>query len=99
MCGILLYPLSHYIQDLTNDKASGVTVELDRYNDMHLKGVRCLMKTLLFYSLLMKNPLHLQTLKGPSDTPYEGGIFEVDIIIPNEYPFTPPKMKFITKGK
>jgi len=36
-------------------------------------------------------------LKGPSDTPYEGGAFVVDIVLPNEYPFMPPKMKFDTK--
>ena len=28
---------------------------------------------------------------------YQGGIFDVDIVIPNEYPFKPPKMKFDTK--
>ena len=39
------------------------------------------------------------TLKGPDDTPYAKGTFEVDIIIPDDYPFTPPKMKFITKCK
>ena len=32
-----------------------------------------------------------------SDTPYEGGIFYVDIQIPQDYPFKPPKMKFDTK--
>ena len=31
------------------------------------------------------------------DTPYEGGIFYVDIQIPADYPFKPPKMKFDTK--
>ena len=36
-------------------------------------------------------------IKGPIDTCYQGGIFDVDIIIPNEYPFKPPKMKFDTK--
>jgi ubiquitin-protein ligase len=36
-------------------------------------------------------------LKGPSDTPYQGGSFVVDIVLPNEYPFMPPKMKFDTK--
>ncbi len=36
-------------------------------------------------------------LKGPSDTPYEGGSFVVDIVLPTEYPFMPPKMKFDTK--
>ena len=36
-------------------------------------------------------------LNGPMDTPYEGGKFIVDIQIPKEYPFAPPKMKFRTK--
>jgi ubiquitin-conjugating enzyme (huntingtin interacting protein 2) len=35
--------------------------------------------------------------KGPPGTPYEGGVFRVDINIPNEYPFKPPQMKFLTK--
>ena len=34
---------------------------------------------------------------GPKDTCYEGGIFIIDIVIPNDYPFKPPKMKFDTK--
>jgi len=40
----------------------------------------------------------IHRIKGPADTPYSGGLFTVDIIIPQEYPFTPPKMKFTTKG-
>mmetsp|Transcript_76908 Transcript_76908/g.89360 ORF Transcript_76908/g.89360 Transcript_76908/m.89360 type:complete len:153 (-) Transcript_76908:214-672(-) len=36
-------------------------------------------------------------LKGPSDTPYEGGTFIVKIEFPDNYPFKPPKAKFITK--
>jgi ubiquitin-conjugating enzyme (huntingtin interacting protein 2) len=35
--------------------------------------------------------------RGPPDSPYDGGTFAVDITIPNEYPFRPPIMKFITK--
>lgn len=34
---------------------------------------------------------------GPPGTPYEGGTYEVQITIPNEYPFKPPTMKFTTK--
>jgi ubiquitin-conjugating enzyme (huntingtin interacting protein 2) len=34
---------------------------------------------------------------GPKDTAYEGGTFYVNIEIPNDYPFKPPKMKFDTK--
>jgi ubiquitin-conjugating enzyme (huntingtin interacting protein 2) len=28
-----------------------------------------------------------------SDTPYEGGEYTVDIVIPEDYPFKPPKVK------
>ena len=35
--------------------------------------------------------------KGPPGTPYEGGVFKVDITIPNQYPFKPPVMRFLTK--
>lgn len=41
---------------------------------------------------------HLKgTITGPKGTCYDGGVFDIDIIIPNQYPFAPPKMKFITK--
>ncbi|EJT45143.1 ubiquitin-conjugating enzyme e2-24 kda [Trichosporon asahii var. asahii CBS 8904] len=48
--------------------------------------------------LVDENPFHLiGAFPGPSDTPYEGGYYEVDIVIPDAYPFEPVKMKFITK--
>ena len=36
-------------------------------------------------------------LKGPEDSVYENGVFQIDIKIPDKYPYIPPKMQFDTK--
>lgn len=37
------------------------------------------------------------TINGAKDTPYEGGIFELRMLLTNSYPMDPPKIFFQTK--
>ncbi|KAF8321975.1 ubiquitin-conjugating enzyme/RWD-like protein [Cantharellus anzutake] len=54
--------------------------------------------SMITVDLVDESPFHLiGSFPGPADTPYEGGHYEVDIVIPETYPFQPVKMKFITK--
>ncbi|XP_034978810.1 ubiquitin-conjugating enzyme E2 T [Zootoca vivipara] len=33
---------------------------------------------------------------GSADTPYEKGIFNLEVVVPERYPFEPPKIRFLT---
>jgi len=35
-------------------------------------------------------------IEGPSDSPFEGGVFALNVIVPDNYPFQPPRITFET---
>ncbi|KAG6772696.1 hypothetical protein POTOM_024115 [Populus tomentosa] len=36
-------------------------------------------------------------VKGPSETPFEGGVFQLAFSVPEQYPLQPPQVRFLTK--
>lgn len=37
------------------------------------------------------------TVAGPEESPYEGGTFKLELFLPEEYPMSAPKVRFMTK--
>ena len=45
-----------------------------------------------------ENPRYFKVvIAGPSASPYEGGIFNLELFLPEEYPMVPPKVRFMTR--
>lgn len=37
------------------------------------------------------------SVQGPPDSPYAGGTFKLELYLPEDYPMSPPKVRFLTK--
>ena len=78
--------------DMASTRERRIAKELaDIHNDKDNSGVAA-------QPIDLSNLTHLKgTFPGPPDSPYAGGTFQVDIKIPDNYPFKSPIMKFDTK--
>lgn len=36
-------------------------------------------------------------MTGPGGTPYDGGLYRLELFLPEQYPMEPPKVRFLTK--
>ena len=83
-------PLAHAQYKTDMQRASRMKKELERLRNDPPHGVSCWPKEGRLDCLEAK-------LLGSKDTPYEGGIFKLEIKIPERYPFEPPQVQFLTK--
>ena len=74
---------------MATQRASRLKKELDRLRRDPPHGVTCWPKN------DRADCLQAQLL-GAQGTPYEGGVFSLDIKIPDRYPFLPPQVQFAT---
>lgn len=41
--------------------------------------------------------IQCSTVQGPSETPFDGGVFQLAFSVPEQYPLQPPQVRFLTK--
>ena len=63
--------------------------ELSRLSDNPPEGISCYLKADTINRMTA-------TIVGPHGSPYEGGLFVLELEIENSYPFEPPRLKFVT---
>jgi len=51
----------------------------------------------LFCILLVLTIFMFVFIAGPEGSPFEGGVFKLELFLPEEYPMSAPKVRFMTK--
>ena len=74
----------------TRDQINNILRECKKDKDMTFN--------INYWDKKVKNPYEWKVVYlGPKNTPYEGGIFTVKVVIPTNYPDSKPQFFFITK--
>ncbi|CAF1137356.1 unnamed protein product [Didymodactylos carnosus] len=80
------------------DSSNLKTVSVNKRLQKELKGIRNLNPRINCVVIDEHDIYHLKaTIQGPEGTPYENGLFDLDICLPQDYPFKSPKVRFETK--
>ena len=93
------------LKNLTLNKYSACKLDLIRKSMNHLDKIQTELKDLKLDtdsackldSVGNSTNQLIGQIVGPTGTPYEGGTYQLSFDIPTDYPFSPPKVKFITK--
>lgn len=72
-------------------KSVRLTREMEKIKKNPPAGIDCCYSSEADLDALEANVL------GPAGSPYEKGLFKIEITVPNKYPFEPPTFKFTTK--
>ncbi|XP_076234772.1 ubiquitin-conjugating enzyme E2 T [Calliopsis andreniformis] len=70
-------------------KSTRLNRELERLAQNPIEGISCYPKSDNLDKLVA-------TIVGPSRSPYDGGVFQLEINISDQYPFEPPRITFQT---
>lgn len=72
--------------------------ELKEINDSSKKNKNDCLNQVYHVNPIIDSIYHWQAIiYGPSNSPYENGVFPINIDFPEDYPFNPPKIVFKTK--
>ncbi|XP_043479550.1 ubiquitin-conjugating enzyme E2 T-like [Leptopilina heterotoma] len=74
---------------MTAIQRNRIKKELARLSEHPPEGISCYAKNDKLDNLTA-------VIIGPNGTPYEGGLFQLDVNISERYPFEPPSVKFVT---
>mmetsp|Transcript_15057 Transcript_15057/g.17038 ORF Transcript_15057/g.17038 Transcript_15057/m.17038 type:complete len:167 (+) Transcript_15057:345-845(+) len=76
--------------DPTRGLSRRIVKETKRLQSEPVAGIKCIPYT--------DNLRHFNViLSGPSETPYEDGVFSLELFLPADYPMAPPKVRFLTR--
>ncbi|KAL8872528.1 MAG: hypothetical protein Q9174_001860 [Haloplaca sp. 1 TL-2023] len=83
--------------EMATSLPTNIFVKVDEVRPDVMKARKLSHQHWTYWTSLLTNTQAL--IIGPTDTPYDGGLFEFDIVCGGDYPATPPSVWFLTTGR